>query len=155
MNKKQEKIRIGGAKLGKELVQLNLWGREGWKHSKALYRELAKRKIALHFLSTVCCGEHLWTSCCMSPPDRESIQSYIDGDSSLREHISWIDSVCLISMYPHRHDLGAVILALSEFGKASIPVYGMASSLSSLTFSTPYDLVEKARSVLSQCFAEE
>jgi hypothetical protein len=51
-------------------------------------------------------------------------------------------------VFPHHSNLKLLGLALYLFGKARLPVYGMASSISSLTFITDYLQLDNAVATL-------
>ena len=57
-------------------------------------------------------------------------------------------SVGLLSVFPHQSSLRILGLSLYALGKASLPVYGLASSLSALTFVTDYCSLDGAVAAL-------
>ena len=53
-----------------------------------------------------------------------------------------------LTVFPHRSRPALLECVLDAFGTAGLPVYNIASSLSSLTFATDYDRLDQAGSIL-------
>jgi len=91
-------------------------------------------------------------SCCVSAEDKIQVKHLIDSEADLRENTELGSAVGLISLFPHQSNLKLLGLSLYAFGKARLPIYGLASSLSALTFVTDYAHLDKAAALLEEYF---
>ncbi len=145
----QKKIKIDGIKLSDQLLAIQLLNDT---HSPGLVLHLCKRltenKINIAFLSSSGRGDQTRCSCCVDSKDETGAKKIILSDLSLSPYITFVPEVGLLSLFPHHSSLEILGLALCAFGDSSIPLYGMASSLSSLTFMTDFALMDKAVAAL-------
>ena len=93
-------------------------------------------------------GEKILASCCVESEDTNRIKIMIDKEPTLKENIEFISSVGALSIFPHRSNLKLMGLSFYLLGKQQLPLYGMASSISSLTFITDYLQLDEAVSIL-------
>ena len=132
-------IRIDGLKLSDELLQIRLRYSSRSAHSPSLlYRRLAEHAINVTFLSLACHARDIVSSCCVSIKAQDEVRDLIASDPNLEGHIQFFPSVGMVSLFPHQNSMAVLGRALKAFGKAHLPLYGMGSSLSSLTFITDY-----------------
>jgi len=148
-----ESIKIEGIKLSNELVQVNSRNLSNSKNTIShLCRILALNQINMPFLSTTCLDGRMYMSCCVSAEDKIQVKHLIDSEADLRENTELGSAVGLISLFPHQSNLKLLGLSLYAFGKARLPIYGLASSLSALTFVTDYAHLDKAAALLEEYF---
>jgi hypothetical protein len=144
-----KKIRINGIKLSTELVQVNLLNRFFPQDSKALFfRLLAQHQINIPLILVSGMGERLIGSCCVAAKDIDRIKIIVAGEPKLKENLEFIPGVGTLSIFPHHSNLKLLGLCFYLLGKLHLPLYGMASSISSLTFITDYSQLDEAVSTL-------
>jgi len=144
-----KKIRINGIKISNELVQINLLNGSRAQDFRALFfRLLAQNQINSPFILATGMGEKIQGSCCVAAEDIKRTKQLVAMEPELKENIKFISSVGALSMFPHYSNLKLLGLSFYLFGEARLPVYGMASSISSLTFITDYPQLDNAISIL-------
>lgn len=146
-----EKIKIEGIKLSNELFHVNLRNRSNQQNTISQFCQiLAAHQINMPFLSTTCSGRRIQVSCCVAVEDRHRVRNLIDSEPELGGDVKFTPSVGLLSVFPHQSSLKILGLSLYAIGKARLPLYGLASSLSALTFITDYIHLDKAAETLEQ-----
>jgi hypothetical protein len=144
-----KKIRINGIKLSTELVQINLLNGSLPENTRPLFfRLLSQNQINIPFILLSCMGEKILGSCCVESEDINRIKKVIDKEPNLKENIKFISSVGALSIFPHHSNLKLLGLSFYLLGKQNLPLYGLASSISSLTFITDYSQLDEAVSIL-------
>jgi aspartokinase len=138
-------ISIEGAKLSQELVTINL--RHLAQLEKTLSRfckNLSENQINIQFLSTIRVDGNNQITCCVDSVAKGVINSLIESEPELTPNSEIIESTGLLTLFPHQFKLNILGLVLSILGKSSLSLYGLASSLSSLTIILAYHDLEKA-----------
>ena len=144
-----KKIRINGIKLSRELVLVNLLNRFIPQDFRALFFQLlAQHQINIPFILTCSMGEEIIGSCCVAAEDIHRIKKVVEGEHRLKENLEFILGVGTLSIFPHHSKLKLLGLSFYLLGKQHLPLYGMASSISSLTFVTDYTQLDRAVSIL-------
>lgn len=144
-----KKIRINGIKLSPELVQINLLNAPPPENPRPLFfRCLSQNQINIPFILLTGMEEKIQVSCCVEADNINRIKKLVAKEPDLKKNIEFIPSLGALSMFPHRSNLKLMGLALYLFGKADLPLYGMASSISSLTLITDYSQLDGAISIL-------
>jgi hypothetical protein len=146
------RIGLGGIKFSLELVQLNcrdLPGERG--RAGRLLRHLADNRINVPFLCLSSADQAGITSCCIEAEDFGRIEGRIQ-DADLRPHLSWIEPVGTLTLFPHQASLHLLERTLVSFEQAGLPIYGVGTSLSALTVSTDYRLLDRAVMALETWF---
>ncbi|MFC1580211.1 hypothetical protein ACFL4N_04800 [Thermodesulfobacteriota bacterium] len=135
----EDNIRIDGLKLSDELLHLGIRHSSSSAHSPfLLYRRLAEHAINVTFLSSASYAHDIASSCCVSIKAHQEVRELIASDPNLEPHVQFFPSVGMVSLFPHQNSMAVLGRALQAFGRARLPVYGMGSSLSSLSFITDY-----------------
>ena len=144
-----KKIRINGIKLSMELVQINLLNRFFPQDFRVLFFQLlAQHQVNIPFILTSGMGEKNTGSCCVAAQDIHRVKKVVEGEPKLKEHLEFIPGVGTLSIFPHHSKLKLLGLSFYLLGKQRLPLYGMASSISSLTFITDYSQLDNAVSIL-------
>ena len=144
-----KKIRINGIKLSTKLVQINLLNGSHPENDRLLFFQLlSQNQINIPFILLTCTGEKVLVSCCVESKDIDQIKKVIEKEPTLKENIEFISSVGALSIFPHRSNLKLLGLSFYLLGKQNLPLYGMASSISSLTFIMDYSQLDNAVSIL-------
>jgi len=140
-----KKIRINGIKLSTKLVQINLLNGSLPENTRSLFfRLLSQNQINIPFVLFTCMGEQILGSCCVGSEDIRKIKTVIDKEPALKENIECISSVGALSIFPHHSNLKLLGLSFYLLGEQNLPLYGLASSISSLTFITDYSKLDEA-----------
>ena len=144
-----KKIRINGIKLSTKLVQINLLNGSHPENDRLLFFQLlSQNQINIPFILLTCMGEKILGSCCVASEDIDRVKKIIDKEPTLKENIEFISSVGALSIFPHRSNLKLLGLSFYLLGKQHLSLYGMASSISSLTFIMDYSQLDEAVSIL-------
>lgn len=144
-----KKINVNGIKFSTEQVQINIVHHSLSKDPRPVFfRLLAQHQINIPFILTTGMVENAIGSCCVESEDIHRIKKLINKEPVLQEHIDFIDAVGALTIFPHRSNLKLPGICFYLLGKAGLPIYGMASSISSLTFITDYLLLDEAVTTL-------
>jgi len=147
----KEKIKIGGIKLSGEFVQLNLMNQGNASFPISyFFQVLTKNQINMVFVSASLVEGRLRSSCCIVPENLKRLTALIQSENQLNGQVEFIHSVGMVSLFPHQHRLKVLGIALQALGNARIPIYGMSSSISTLTFVTDYSKLNTAAVSLSE-----
>ena len=76
--------------------------------------------------------------------NQTAMNAFLQDLEYLKENVEFISSVGALSMFPHRSNLKLMGLAFYLLSRAHLPMYGMATSISSLTFITDYSRLDEA-----------
>lgn len=146
-----QKIQINGIKLSAELVQVNLLDGFPPQDFRALFfRLLAQNQINIPFIIVAGMREKIQGSCCVAAEDAARVEKLVTMEPELRGNIEFIFNLGALSMFPHHSKLKLLGLSFYLFGETRLPMYGMASSISSLTFITDYPKLDSIVSTLQQ-----
>jgi aspartokinase len=96
--------------------------------------------------------EKIIGSCCVAAEDINRIKKIVAGEPKLKDNLEFIPGVGTLSIFPHHSNLKLLGLSFYLLGGQHLPLYGMASSISSLTFITDYLQLDKAVSILLEKF---
>ena len=147
----KEKIRIGGIKLSDELVLLNLMSPErSTSFASFFFQILKKNQINMPFLSTSYVDRKFRLSCCVLAQDIDCVKALINSEDRLRGQVEFIHATGMLSLFPHQSRLKVLGLSLYAFANSLLPLYGMASSISTLTFITSYSQLDRAVASLEE-----
>jgi len=147
--KAMQKIGVGGIKLSAKLIQLNIVDTHSFSPSVLpLFQILKENKINMPFISTAFSEDSILFTCCISAPDWHCVKKLITSKDMLGRKVAFISDVGLISIYPHRSSFKILGLALRALEDTGIPVLGMSSSVSSLTFIVKYAEFDRAVTAL-------
>lgn len=136
---------IGGLKQSPELVQINLSAGDS-PPIRAVFDLLASHRINLVFVTLAAVAPRgVLGACAVSAENWPAAEPLLSGVALKVEALSPVGA---ITVFPHRSRaelLGGVLTAFKESG---LPLYGIASSLSSLTFATDYRRMAQAVSAV-------
>lgn len=148
-----EKVKISGIKLSNELVLVNLPGND-LLHSPLDYlcRLMARNKININFLFSRQTEQGVSVCYTAAVEEEPVIKQALLDQPILAEKVEIVKSVGLISIYPSHFNLEILGTALTAFGEKKLKIYGLASSLSTLTFVCDYFKLDMAVSALKDYF---
>ena len=147
-----EKLKIGGLKQSLELCQFDLRGPDSSeKTASGISKLLASQEIDISFLTYYQnrnSYHHL--TFCVSQDKFSDTSKILKKEGSLPTgwEINSRGSVGIISIFPHHSALKILGVIMVSWGKQSIPIHGIATSLSAISFTTDYHVIDKALEVL-------
>lgn len=140
-----ETIRIEGVKLSRELITINLRRLSHIENTLSRFcKNLSDNQINMLFLSAMHGNENRQITCCVESEAGVFIHTLIESEPDLRSQAEIIEPTGLLTLFPHHFSLKVLGLVLSVIGKSSLSLYGVASSISSLTLILDYYELERA-----------
>ncbi len=138
-------MKIEGIKLSEELVLVNF--RNLSTSSDCLSRfcqTLVYKQVNLVFLSKTDNDKNSQISLCTAITDQVRVREVVAAEPGMASCAEFVSPVGLVSIFHHQFSLKMLGLVMSIFGRVPLPLYGSASSLSSLIFITDYDQMNRA-----------
>jgi hypothetical protein len=144
MNAPNPKLSIGGLKLSLELAQICFYPRpEAPLHE--MVQCLADKQVNLTEVSLEA-SDGCWTgSCCIAADDRLQAEQALRRFEGAYEMLAPVGT---LTIYPHQSRPVLIGQVLSALGRVRLPIYGIASSLSSLVITTDYRRLDEALSAV-------
>ena len=140
-----DRFRLGGIKFSLELVQINCLDRPGeCRRTGGLLRLLAERRINLAFFFYSPGLPGSLSSFGLEAEEFDQVESALMGDPDLAPGLETIRPVGTLTLFPHRSDLTLLGRVLGAWGRSGFPLYGMGTSISTVTISTDYRLLDQA-----------
>ena len=140
-----QRTKIEGIKLSNELIAITF---RNFSDSENLLSHvcqlLALNQINMPFLSVTRIGKKNQLSCCFSAEEKDRVKDLIHSEPRMSSTAEFINAVGLLSIFPHQSSMKILGLSLHAIGKARLPIYGLASSLSALTFVMDYSHLTNA-----------
>jgi len=143
-----EKLKVGGLKQSLELCQFDLRGPDSSEEiASGVSKLLVSQKINMEFITYYPNRNsyHQLTFCINQ--DRLPTASEIlkkEGSLPIAWEIKSRGHVGIITIFPHQSAIKILGTIMVSWAAQSIPIYGIATSLSAISFLTDYHLIEKA-----------
>lgn len=144
---------IGGIKLSEELVQIRvLLPTDGYSIT-TLLKPIAERQISIGSLnhSTIEGGVSLLFTVARDDFDTAFGALCTSGGVG-KEDIQSLHGVGSISIFPHRNSSALLIDVCCLFARNNLPIHSLATSISAISVSTDYFLLEKACQAIENTF---
>jgi hypothetical protein len=138
------KFSIGGLKLSPELIQLRLLPQAGVTITEMLQR-LAEKQVNLFGLTVETVDGRLTGLGYLSAEDGPAAERALRPIGKICQILSPLGA---LTVFPLRARVDLIGRLLGALGRADLPVYGIASSLSSLTIITDYQRLDEAASAV-------
>ncbi|MFC1876601.1 hypothetical protein ACFL2E_04920 [Thermodesulfobacteriota bacterium] len=139
------KIRVDGIKLSQELIQVNILTRPGTKDLNTRFlRSMAENRINCPILFYSAMDRRSHSAVCITSEDSHRLNQMLALDPDLKENVKYISPVGAMSLFPHKFSLKLLGCLMHVFGKTGLPIYGMAASLSALTLTTDFHVLDGA-----------
>jgi len=135
-----EKLDINGIKLSLELVQIGLLPNAEISAAR-LFHDLAELKINIPLILLDLVDDRLAGACCIAAEDLVRATPVLEAAEGAIEVIRKIGA---LTVFPHRARLDLLACMLSGFARRKLPVYAIASSFATLTFTTDYVRLDEA-----------
>ena len=142
-----EKLKVGGLKQSLELCQFDLRAPDSSEEiASRVSKLLIYQKINMEFITYYPNRNsyHKLTFCISQ--DKFSTTSEIlkkEGSLPMGWEISSRGHVGIITIFPHQSAVKILGVIMVSWAAQSIPIYGIATSLSAISFVTDYHLIEK------------
>ena len=139
------KIRVDGIKLSQELIHINIVTRPGKEDLNTRFlRSMAENRINCPILFYSAMDHRYQGAVCITSEDSHRLNQMLALDPDLKENVQYISPVGAMSLFPHKFSLKFLGCLMHVFGKAGLPIYGMAASLSALTLTTDFQMLDGA-----------
>lgn len=128
-------LRVGGIKVSHPLAQLDIaQGEEPGGGLATLLDGLCAERINLTFFTRLAPGAPTVASLCVAEIDRARAEEVARSVSGLPLRLTVVVPVVAVSIFPHRADLALLAGILHALHQRDLPILGLATSLSALTF---------------------
>ncbi len=142
------KIRVDGIKLSQELIHVNILQGPEQNVQTRLLASMAEHRINCPIIFYSAMDVQCQGAVCVAAEDIHQLNQVLETDPELKENVQYISPVGAISMFPHKFSLQFLGCLMYIFGKTGLPIYGMTASLSALTLTTDYPLLDTAIATL-------
>lgn len=145
-----DRIPLGGMKFSEELALAVLSDDTPPRGVEVdVLRALAGRQINMFYLSLSRSAGRTRVCLCVAPDRIQAVEQLAaKGLWTFRS----VRSVGLLTFYPHERRIEALMGALQVFAGSGLPVFGVASTLSALTFVTAFEALDRASERLGRVF---
>jgi aspartokinase len=151
-----EKVKLGGMKQSLELCQFDLRGPDSPERIvPRVCKLLASQKINIAFLTyNKRDNESYQLTICLNQCDFTRSSGILNTEGTLprgwtmrsREHVG------ILTVYPHHGPIKIIGRVIVLWATQSIPIYGIATSLSAISFITDYHAIDKGSEVILNSF---
>jgi hypothetical protein len=147
------KITISRLKVSRRLYGLTIPAHpQGNCHFADLCRLTASAGINIVFAGTGFCAESAATLCCIDHAAQDAMADLLCRHPALRAAVGDLPPVGLVDLFPHQHRFNVFGLALEALGVRRIKIFGLASSISALSFVIHFHQLQDAMTALAQSF---
>jgi len=151
-----ERVKLGGLKQSLELCQFDLRGPDSPERIvPRVSKLLASQKINIAFLTYNHLNDEFHQlTICPHQYDFTRTSGILNAKGTLprvwgiqsREHVG------ILTVYPHRSPIKILGCVMVSWAAQSIPIYGIATSLSAISFITDYPTIDKGIEVVQNSF---
>jgi hypothetical protein len=140
-----EKMKIEGIKLSEALFAVTFRNLVTLEDCMSrIYEILVENHVNLVFLSRTNINENSQVLFCITSKDQAQVRDIIESEPDMSSHAEFIFPAGSLSVFHHQFSLKILGLVLKIFSSMHLPLYGLASSLSTLTLITDYGLLTHA-----------
>jgi len=151
-----EKVKLGGMKQSLELCQFDLKGPDYPERIvPRISKLLASRKINIAFLTySKLNNESHQLTICLNQCDFTRSSGILNTEGTLPKgwEIQSREHVGILTVYPHHAPVKIIGSVMVLFATQSLPIYGIATSLSAVSFITDYRSIDKGSEVIQNSF---
>lgn len=140
-----DRFPLGGIKLSLELVQINCLDHPGefWRIGR-LVRLLAEHRINLPYIFFSPTSRRSISSLGLEAEEFDQAEGLLNRDPDWQTGLETIRPVGALTLFPHRSSLALLGKVLAAWGRSGLPLYGIGSSISTLTIITDYRELDRA-----------
>ncbi len=113
-----------------------------------LCRLLSEARINVAYMTSSGAQGASGAFCCIEMEERERAEGLIGQQADLKAQVRFGPAMGLLTLFPHNADLKLLGLALQALSERGIMVFGLASSISALTFVLDFNRLGDAASAL-------
>ena len=151
-----ERLKIGGLKLSVALCQFECRGPDPpQKIVSTVSKALAAEKINIEFLTYNSKNDGAYQiSICVNQNKFYSTSKIFQkkGCLPVNWEVSSREKIGMITIFPYHSALAILGVVMATWGGNSIPVYGVATSLSAISFLTDFQAIDRAVEVIQSSF---
>ena len=151
-----EKLKIGGLKLSSTLCQFELSGYDPpQKILSTVSKSFSAEKINIEFLTyNSSNSDRCHISLCVSEESFSAAATLFQKNEWLPPNWAVIsrEKVGMATIFPSQSALAVLGIVLGAWGENSLPVYGVATSLSAISVLTDFRAMDKAVEVIQASF---
>jgi hypothetical protein len=145
-----EKIKIGGVKLNRKLLQVNFFGHASEIQLLAeVCREMSRRAVNIAFLSGKSApGSMTRASFCVEADKEQHVRESLDLSTVHVQKTEFISPIAMITFHPRGDGLELLGTVLELWGRNNLPLHGLSTSLSAISCTTDDNRVEDVLSAI-------
>jgi aspartokinase len=151
-----DRLKIGGLKISFALCQFELKGMEPpQKILSNISKALSTEKINIEFLTYNSANSGPYhISLCVNQNNFYSTSKIFQRNDLLPLNWEVIprEGIGMVTIFPYDSALAILAVIMVSWGKNSIPIYGVATSLSAVSFLTDFQAIDKAVEVIQASF---
>jgi hypothetical protein len=148
-----EKVHVEGMNATGALVRVDIVnGSAPGDTLKGFLRSLAQQRINMRLFIGAESHRAVQATCCVVDADGIHVKTIVDSTPDLKGCTEFQETAGLVSIFPHRFNLKTVGLALMALAEAGLPLHGLCSSLSALTFITDQARLQEVLTALQATF---
>ena len=146
-------IPLGGVKFSEELALATLSADTSLMGVEVgMLQALAGHRVNLFYLSVSRSTGRTRVCLCVAEDHIGLVESLAAAAAGRRWTCRSVNSVGLLTFFPHERRLEALTKSLQVFAESRLPVFGVSSTLSALTFVTAFKELERASERLQDVF---
>ena len=146
-------IPLGGVKFSEELALATLSADTPPMGVEVdVLQALAGHRINLFYLSVSRSAGRTWICLCVAADQIRLVESLAAAAAGGLWTCRSVNSVGLLTFFPHERRLEALTKSLEVFAESRLPVFGVSSTLAALTFVTAFKELERASERLREVF---
>lgn len=146
----QKQIRIGGIKLSPELAQFSCTCQLSEPCFLApLMASIAKQSINVVYLRLVRTDQAIRLTFSVLAEHRATVQAILAEDLGNSGQVDILPSAGTLTLFPHRNSLALLGAVLAVCGRHTLPLDGLLSSVSALTFLSAYPALDRTAEALT------
>jgi hypothetical protein len=147
------RIPLGGVKFSEELALASLSADTPPTGAEVdVLQALAGQRINLFYLSVSRSPGRTQVCACVAADQISLVESIAASVAGGLWACRSVNSVGLLTIFPHASRLEALTRSLAVFAESRLPVFGVSSTLSALTFVTAFEDLERASERLRDVF---
>lgn len=146
----QKRINIGGIKLSPELAQFSCSRRKTDPcFLVPLLQTIAQHKVNIVYFSLSDSPDEVNLTFCVEAVHRATVHATL-GNSIVRvEQLQHQDSAGTVTLFPHKNSLNLLGRVFATCGSRSLAISGLLTSISALSFLTPYSFLDDTVAALT------
>ena len=151
-----ERLKIGGVKLSVEFCHFELRGSDPpQKTASTVSKALASEKINIEFLTYNSSKDGVYQiSICVNQDKFYSTSKIFQkkGCLPVNWEVSSREKIGMVTIFPYHSALAILGVIMATWGGNAMPIYGVATSLSAISFLTDFQAIDKAVEVIESSF---